>query len=270
MTEIKKEVIDKFKISAEFIRNKLGTIPQVAIIAGSGVGDALKNNVFLKQIDYSEIPNFPKVTVSGHSGKLVQTVIAGNDVLVFLGRFHHYEGKSIDEVLSIILLIHCLNIKNVVVSNAAGGLNSNFYVGDLMFINDTINFAGLRINSLIENNNISPIRSESNWQNRTMEKMISDGNSFRVGTYLMVTGPAYETRSEIGMMRKIGADAVGMSTVPEILLAKSLNMETIAFSLITNLAKEVTNEVSHQEVLDVADLSKIKIYKLLENAVQCL
>lgn len=268
MNNLKKEIIEKYSVSAEFVHKNLGKIPKIAVIAGSGVGESLENSIFLKQINYADIPNFPKVTVSGHSGKLVITEISGKEVLIFLGRFHYYEGKSIEEVLSIMILIKLLGIEQVIISNAAGGLNPHFYVGDLMFIEDTINFANIKIDGIFERNNNFPIRKTNEWQNSTKKKMIETGLNYKVGTYLMVTGACYESRAEIGMMRRIGADAVGMSTVPELLFSKLTGIETISFSLITNLAKEVTNEVSHQEVLNTAESSKNKIYNLIECAVR--
>ena len=261
MNNIQQDIIEKYTLAADYVHKQIGKIPRIAIIAGSGVGESLENCIHLKQIFYSDIPNFPKVTVIGHSGKIIITEISGIEVMLFSGRFHYYEGKSIEEVLSIMILIKILGIEKVIISNAAGGLNSLFNVGDLMLIEDTINFNCIKINSIFERNKISPIRNINEWQNLAKKSLIESGLNFKVGTYLMVTGASYESRAEIGMMRRIGADAVGMSTVPELLFSQLMGIVTFSFSLITNLAKEVVNKVSHQEVLNTAELSKKKIFQ---------
>ncbi len=272
MFKLKQEIEESFKIAAEILFNKIQIIPDVAIIAGSGVQEAFQNQHFISSIDYSEIPILPKITVAGHSGSISLTEIKGKNVLVFFGRFHLYEGRTVEETLSLILLINALGIKNVIITNAAGGLNNLFQIGDLMLINDTINYSNKSVQNLFLNNKeIIPIRNlENEWYLKVKSSMVESGQKFQNGTYVMVAGPSYETRAEIRMFKKIGGDAVGMSTVLELTVANLLGLQTLGCSVITNLAKEISsNSVSHQEVLDVAEFSKSRIKKFIEISVEC-
>lgn len=269
MLTLKNDIQEKYKISAQVLLEKLTKVPEIAIIAGSGVNDALQNQIFNAHIDYSEIPYLPETTVYGHKSRISITEINGKSVLVFFGRFHLYEGYTVEETLSLIFLINALGIKKVIITNAAGGLNINYDVGDLMLINDTINFTGKNINHLFSHSKliVNELSLDSEWMSEVRNKLISNGHKTNTGTYIMVNGPNYETRAEIRMFRKMGGDAVGMSTALELMTAKLLGIEAIGCSIITNMAKDVlNNSVSHQEVLDVAEFSKTKILEFIKIA----
>ena len=272
MLKLKQEIEEKYKFAADILLKKIQTIPDIAIIAGSGVSEAFHNQHFCVNIDYSEIPILPKTSVKGHSGNISLTEIKGKKVLVFFGRFHLYEGRTVEETLSLVLLINALGIKKVIITNAAGGLNNLYQVGDLMLINDTINHSNKSLLNLFLNNKIllHDRTIENEWYFKVKKNMIENGQKFQNGTYVMVAGPSYETRAEIKMFKKIGGDAVGMSTVLELILANILGLETLGCSVITNLAKEISsNSVCHQEVLEVAELSKSRIKKFIEISVEC-
>ncbi|HAC15879.1 MAG TPA: purine-nucleoside phosphorylase [Bacteroidetes bacterium] len=224
------------------------------IILGSGLGGFTTHVDNAISVDYSDIPGFPKVTVEGHGGELIQGTVNGKKVLVFSGRFHHYEGHPFDKTLIPVQISALFSSKTLIVSNAAGGINPRFSVGDLMLIDDMMR-VGFAIQPLGK-----PFQSR--YENtREIETAIRVANELQItvkrGTYMYVKGPVYETKAEIRAYRLMGADAVGMSTMPELLLANELGIRTLGISLITNLATGLSkNKLEHAEIKDVADSRK--------------
>ena len=263
------------KQTAEFIKNTIQDTPDFAIVLGSGLG-ALKNEVEpIQTLDYKDIPNFPQTTVAGHGGKLIYGMLEGKKVLMMSGRFHYYEGYDMDTVVFPFRVFHLLGIKNLIVSNASGGVNPNFEVADIMLIND-------HINMMPEH----PLRGK-NWDdfgprfvdmsepyNREMiaiaEKVAADAEiKIHQGCYVSLQGPTFETPAEYGMIRAIGGDAVGMSTVPEVIVAKHQGMNVFGISIITDLGgPEIAFSVSHEEVLQAANKAMPNVIKVVKGVVK--
>ena len=263
------------KQTAEFIKNTIQDTPEFAIVLGSGLG-ALKNEVEpIHSLDYKDIPNFPQTTVAGHGGKLIYGMLEGRKVLMMSGRFHYYEGYDMDTVVFPFRVFHLLGVKNLIVSNASGGVNPNFEVADIMLIND-------HINMMPEH----PLRGK-NWDdfgprfvdmsepyNREMiaiaEKVAVDtGIKLHQGCYVSLQGPTFETPAEYGMIRAIGGDAVGMSTVPEVIVAKHQGMNVFGISIITDLGgPEIAFSVSHEEVLQAANKAMPNVIKVVKGVVK--
>ena len=245
------------------------TKPETAIILGSGLG-RLADEIDIEQaIPYEEIPNFPVSTVEGHSGKLLFGKLGGHDIMAMQGRFHYYEGYDIKEVTFPIRVMYELGIKNLFVSNAAGGMNPNFHIGDLMVITDHINMlpenplrgknvpTGPRFPSMHEAYDPEFIRIVD-------EIAAQNGIKVQHGVYVATQGPTFETPAEYRMFRLIGADAVGMSTVPEVIVAVHQGMRVFGMSVITDLGGfgEVV-EVSHEEVTAAANSAQPKMTLLM-------
>jgi len=265
---LNKDLILKYQRQADRLVAKLGLVPDVAFVAGSGIADALLGFEIIKKIDYIEFPIFPKVGVVGHRNELILLRINNKNILVFLGRFHLYEGNTLETVCSQVLISHFIGIDKIYLTNAAGGLNPILKPGDLLIVNDFINFSSFNLNGILVPNENDFYRTnhpiiDSEQSSKLSENMINNGLSHKNGTYLMVTGPYYETRGEIRLMRLFGADVVGMSTYFEAQLASILGMKASVISLVTNSAKEIKQTVSHQEVTDVAKENNFKIQKLM-------
>ena len=266
-------VFNKYHKSVECITDKLEKVPKVAVIAGSGISGSFNKMNVAEVIPYSEIPNMPKTTVEGHKGDVfIYNCTFDKDALVFSGRFHHYEGRKIDEICSLVIMSYLLGINKIIITNAAGALNPKFKVGDIMLIEDVLDFMFLKsenieilLNQSTEYSKVNNI--ENSYSQRFKELLNENKIHYQTGVYAAVTGPNYETRAEIRMLRKLGADAVGMSTVPEYKLAKILGLEIIAASLITNSAKEVIQSVSHDEVIQVANNSVDNLRRFIETAI---
>lgn len=266
--KLNQNLILKYQRQADRLVAKLGLIPDIAFVAGSGIADALLEFEVIKRIDYVEFPIFPKVGVVGHHNELILLRINNKNILVFLGRFHLYEGNSLETVCSQVLISHFMGIDSIYLSNAAGGLNPILKPGDLVLVDDFINFSSYNLNELLHPNEMNFYRTNKPFINleqslNLSNSMTNDGLSPKEGTYLMVTGPYYETRGEIRLMRLIGGDVVGMSTYFEAQLASILGMKVSVISLVTNSAKEIKQTVSHQEVTDVAKENNFKIQKLM-------
>lgn len=250
----------KVKESVNFIKEVSNRKPKIAIILGSGLNGLVDKMEDLLEIEYKNIPNFPISTVKGHKGLLIFGKLNGVEVLVMSGRFHYYEGYSMKDVTYPIYVMKLLGIEKIVVTNAAGGINRNFEPGDLMIIDDFINRFGT--NPLIGKNDERfgprfPDMSEP-YKREFIEKAIVSAKNINLnvkkGVYLGVTGPYYETKSEIGVYSKEGADAVGMSTVPETIVANYLGVEILGISVITNMATGIREKKhSHDEVVEIAN-----------------
>jgi len=258
------------KETKEFLESKLtGFKPEVALIVGSGLGgltDAVSKPV---TIPYADIPHFPQPTVAGHAGQMIFGELAGKRVMVLSGRFHLYEDRSLEEVVFPVHVVDALGVKVLLVTNAAGGINPVFNPGDLMMIEDHINYLG--VNPLIEfreNGEVKFLDMTQAYSTRLREKMETAAEKAQIqlrrGVYLATTGPSYETPAEVKTFAWWGADAVGMSTVPEVILARYHNIEVAGISCITNLAAGISSKrLSHDEVLEVGKASQAKLAKLL-------
>jgi purine-nucleoside phosphorylase len=264
------------KESLDLIRSKCTISPNIGLVLGSGLGDFAESLSDKVTIPTSMIPHYPVSTVSGHQGNLVFGYINKIPLLVIQGRTHYYEGYHISEVSYVVRLMANLGISLLFVTNAAGGVNRYFRPGDLMLIRDHINF--LFRNPLIG----EVIGSESRWTDMfnaydneysdIIEKIALDLNTpLKNGILFSSTGPTYETKAEIDMAHKFGADAVSMSTVPEVLVARANNIRTVGISCITNMATGLSNsKLSHEEVTDIANQVKLKFQKLLYKSIEVL
>ena len=261
--------------SAAYIQSKLGGLtPKVGLILGSGLGgyaDTLEGAV---QIPYGEIPGFLVTTVEGHRGQLVAGSRAGVCVLAMQGRSHFYEGYAQDEITLPVRVMKKLGIETIIITNAAGGVNETFAEGALMVINDHINFSGcnpLTGPNLSEFGTRFPAMTkvyDPGLRRRVMEKAQAEGIQLTEGVYMMFSGPNYETPAEIRFARIIGADAVGMSTVPEVIVAAHAEMRVLGISCITNMAAGMRDEhLSHSEVEDVAKRVHSTFVRVLDLAL---
>lgn len=236
--------------------------PEVGLILGSGLGDLVESFDNSLAIPYDEIPDFPVSTVAGHAGQLVYGDLSGKKVLALQGRFHFYEGYDLQTVTYPVRVFHELGIKHLIVTNAAGGVNESFQPGDLMLITDHINFTGFNplMGPNLDDHGVRfPDMSEAySRRTGTLVRKIAQEAGFELkeGVYAWWTGPSYETPAEIRAFRALGADAVGMSTVPEVTVAKHCGMEVTGISCITNLAAGLQANLSHEDVM--ATSAKIK------------
>lgn len=238
-----------------FILSQFSATPDVAIILGSGLADFSKTITSPVIISYRSIPHFPATTVAGHPGELVLGKIGDKVVMAFVGRFHLYEGRNFDEVGLPVTISHAMGVKKIIFTNAAGGINLDFAPGDLVAITDHINFMGK--NPLIGENDdqLGPrFPDMSDIYSKKLIEELMDINqqhhlNIKTGVYAGVLGPSYETPAEIRMLRTLGADMVGMSTVPEVILARYFGLEILAISCITNMGAGIRPEkIRHADV----------------------
>lgn len=268
-------MLETIKQTSDYLKNKIEEIPSTAIILGTGLGE-LANEIDNKtEIPYSEIPNFPISTVEGHSGKLIIGTLGGKRILAMQGRFHFYEGYSMKEVTFPVRVFQALGVKYLFVSNAAGGMNPSFDIGDIMLIEDHINMFPehpLRGKNYDELGTRFPDMSEAyDKKLRMLAMQIANEKNIKLqhGVYVGVQGPTFETPAEYQFFRVIGGDAVGMSTVPEVIVANHAKMKVLAFSIITDLGvlgKIV--EVSHEEVQEAAKIAQPKMAEIMRAIVQ--
>lgn len=251
-------------IKAYLLEQGLPESIDTAVILGSGLGsfaDEIQNSTI---IPYSEIPGFPQSTVEGHSGSLIFGNIEGKTVLAFSGRFHFYEGYGFDKTVLPVQLANAFNVEKLIISNAAGGINLDFRVGDLMIIDSILSPA--KELDHIDSSNISAILSTQSVQVKKIARSLNIDT--QQGSYLYVTGPNYETKAEIHAFRSLGGDAVGMSTAPELIEAARLGTKAVAISLITNAAAGITDEkLDHAEVKDAADAKKEVFARLVKGLI---
>lgn len=256
---MEKEMLQMIRESADFLRANTEQLPKIAIILGSGLGDLVNYMDVKKEFDYKDIPNFPVSTVEGHSGKLIFGNLGGKYVMAMQGRFHYYEGYGMKQVTFPVRVMKELGVETLFVSNAAGGMNKEFKVGDVMVITDHINLfpeSPLRGKNYDELGTRFPAMTEA-YSHRLVElaDAIAAEDDIRLmhGVYVGVTGPAFETPAEYEYFRIIGGDAVGMSTVPEVIVANHAGMEVFGVSVITDLGgKDITEVPTHEEVQKAA------------------
>lgn len=263
-----------YRQSADYIKEKTGGA-DIALVLGSGGGGFAKRLTDAVRIPYAQIPNFPKSTAPSHEGALYCGTVGSKKIICMSGRFHYYEGYSPDEATFYIRALKLAGVKTLILTNAAGGINKSFKVGDLMLISDHINFSGL-----------SPLRGQNDDRfgvrfpdmtdayskelrdvaRHTAERL---GIDIKEGVYAYMTGPSYETPAEIRALSVLGADAVGMSTVPECICAVHCGMKVVAVSCITNMAAGITGgQLSEQEVIDTAAQCDEKFSELINGLIE--
>jgi len=263
--------------TASFIKSKYTVQPSIGIVLGSGLGNFIKEMQVEHEIAYSEIPHFPVSTVVGHSGKLVFGKMNNKEIVVMAGRFHYYEGYAVQQVVYPIRLMKMLGVETLLISNAAGGVNTSFKVGDMMIITDHISL--FTVNPLI-GKNIDELGTRFPDMSEPYNKEIIDkakfvakglGYDVKEGVYCGVTGPTFETRSEYKLIKAVGGDAVGMSTVQEVIAAVHAGMKVFAMSIITDIGiREEENVITHEEVLAAAAEAEPKMTELFKELVAVL
>ena len=267
------DLISQLKDTTAFIRSQYPHTPEAGIVLGSGLGDFADQIQIEKEIDYKEIPHFPVSTVEGHKGKMIFGELSGKKVVAMAGRFHYYEGYSVQEVTFPVRVLKYLGIKCLFLSNAAGGVNPAYKVGDLMIINDHISFGTM--NPLIGKNydELGPRFPDMTepYKKELIEKAKSIAARLKIpvheGIYFVVTGPTFETKAEYRMIHKLGADAVGMSTVQENIVAVHMGLPVFAMSVITDLGLGDHEKITHEEVLKAAREAEPKLAAILKQMI---
>ncbi|HHW06552.1 MAG TPA: purine-nucleoside phosphorylase [Clostridia bacterium] len=270
------QLLRKITEAAAFVAQEI-TKAEIGIILGSGLGGLVEQVQDAKVIPYDEIPHFPIATVAGHAGRLVGGTIGGRHVVAMQGRFHYYEGYNLEEVTFPVRVMNRLGVNTLIITNAAGGLNPLFRPGDLMLISDHINFLGL-----------NPLRGENmpelgprfpdmtraydaSLRQLAREKARSLAITLHEGVYVWVGGPSYETPAEVRMLQALGGDAVGMSTVPEVIVANHSGMRVLGFSCITNAAAGLGHaQLDHVEVVETAQEGGRKLQELVCEIISSL
>jgi purine-nucleoside phosphorylase len=269
-------MLEKILGTTEFLKNRGIINPEAGIILGTGLGGLTQKIKILLEIDYRDIPDFPVSTVEGHAGKLIYGDFGGKRIVALKGRFHYYEGYGPQEVALPIRVMKHLGIKYLFLSNAAGGVNPSFQIGDIMIITDHIN---LMRNPLIGQNDerIGPRFPDmsSAYDKSLIEKAVeiaeNKGITVQKGVYLGTPGPTFETPSEYRYFRIIGADSVGMSTVPEVIIARHMNLPCFAVSIITDLGVEGKIEfTTHKSVLQEAEKAEARMTTIMTELISSL
>lgn len=271
------DLITKIKASADYILKQSKYTPEIGLILGSGLGSLADSIEDAEYYNYSDIPYFPTSTVEGHKGRLVIGMLGGKQVIAMQGRFHYYEGYSMNEVTFPVRVMKLLGVSKLVVTNACGAANPDLAPGDLMVITDHINFCGT--NPLIGANLDEfgprfPDMSEA-YSLELRNKVLSIGENLglnlKQGVYTMFSGPTYETPAEVRLARILGGDTVGMSTVPEVIIANHCGIKTVGISCITNMAAGILNQpLSHEEVMKTSAKVKNDFIKLMNKIVETI
>lgn len=262
--------------TAAFIQNNGVGVVEFGLILGSGLGELADEIADATIIDYKDIPHFPVSTVVGHAGKLVYGTLSGKKVLAMQGRFHYYEGNDLQTVTYPVRVMKMLGAHSLVVTNACGGVNESFAPGDLMLITDHINYMGN--NPLIGENeeNLGPrfpdMSHAYDEEYRSKLKEVAEKKKLHLqeGVYMAFSGPTYETPAEVRMARIMGADAVGMSTVPEVIVAVHSGLRVLGISCITNLAAGMQANLNHKEVVETTERVKEDFKALVKDTLAVL
>lgn len=269
-----KNLLEVINETSSYIKEKIDFIPQIGLILGSGLGtlaNEIENAIIF---DYKDIPNFPVSTVEGHEGRLVIGELEGKKIIAMQGRFHYYEGYSLQDVTLPIRVMKALGIQMLLVTNACGGMNKDLYPGALMIIEDHINFIG--DNPLIGHNydELGPrFPDMSSAYDKELIKLAEDvGKKLNIetkkGVYAAISGPYYFSRAELRMLRKVGGDTIGMSTVPEVIVARHAGLRVLGISCVTDMAiAEEIVSISHEEVVMVANETRPKFIKLVKGII---
>jgi purine-nucleoside phosphorylase len=259
------------------VRQRWQGVPKAGIILGSGLGELANEIEAEATIDYAELPHFPRTTAIGHAGKLVCGTLAGQPVVAFQGRFHLYEGHSAETASLLVRLLKALGGQTLIVSNAAGGLNPQYATGDVMLIDDSLNlmFANPLIG--VNDDSLGPrFPDMSSPYDRRLQRVAVDVARrerfiLHRGVYVAVLGPNYETRAEYRMLRRLGGDAVGMSTVPEVIAARHAGLRVLGLSTITNVGSpDALTETSAHDVLNVAASAATKLSAIVRGVLESL
>lgn len=269
------ELIKKIQAASDFIKSKTRNTPEVGLILGSGLGDLADEITDASFIDYKDIPHFPVSTVEGHAGQLVIGILEGKSVIAMKGRFHYYEGYSMQQITFPVRVMKELGIKNLIVTNACGGLNPNLHAGALMLISDHINFMG--DNPLIGKNfgelgvRFPDMSSAYDLALRALAKNVAEKLNIELfeGVYIGISGPNYLSRAELKMMITLGADTLGMSTVPEVIVANHAGIKTLGICCVTDMAiPDSLESVSHSQVMEMAAKTKPKFISLVKGILK--
>ncbi len=272
-----KNVLEQLEECTEWLRNHGITSPEIGIVLGSGLGDLANNIAVEKSFSYNVVPHLPMATVEFHFGKLIYGKLEGKQVLAFQGRFHYYEGHSMEEVVMPVRIMKMLGAKCVLLSNAAGAINLNFAKGDLMVINDHINFQSanpLRGSNLDELGPRFPDMScpyDAALNAKLKEIAKAKNITLHEGVYASVQGPNLETRAEYRMMRLLGADAVGMSTVPEVIACNHMSLPCCCVSVLTDVCDpDNLKRTTLEEIIETAKKSETKVSELFLELIKSL
>jgi len=268
-------LIEKLNETAQYLKEKAGFTPEIAVILGSGLGklaDYIEDSVI---IPYEEIPHFPRTTVIGHEGKLIFGTIRNRKVVAMKGRFHYYEGNDMDAVVFPVRVFKRMGIENILITNAAGGINTGFKPGDLMLISDHIS---LFCENPLRGENIDELGPRfpdmTAVYDRALRKIALAsaqklGIDLKEGIYSYCKGPSFESPAEIRALRAMGADAVGMSTVPEVIVARHMGIRILGISCITNMAAGVLDQpLSHEEVMETGKQVEQKFSGLVSDIIE--
>lgn len=271
------DYIEMIKESSAFISSKISRLPDAAVILGTGLGSLADEITEKTVIKYKDIPYFPVSTVEGHAGELIAGNLQGKYILAMNGRFHYYEGYSMKDVTFPVRVFAHLGVKKLIVSNACGGMNPEFKAGDIMIITDHINLMG--DNPLIGKNfeELGPrFPDMSEAYSKSLMKLAQKeadklGIQVKKGVYAAVSGPNYETPAELKMLRLLGGDAVGMSTVPEVIAARHSGIEVLGISCVTDMAiAEDLEPLDHEKVMEIANAAKPKFVSLVKGVINDL
>lgn len=270
-------MLSEIKEIADYLKSNYQLEADTAIILGTGLGGLVNEIDIETSIPYEDIPNFPVSTVQGHAGRLIKGTIAGKKIIAMQGRFHYYEGYSMYEVTLPVRVFKLLGVKNLIVSNASGGMNPEFVVGDVMIINDHINQFPehpLRGKNIDELGPRFPDMSEvypKTFIDIASKVAKENGINVKYGVYVGTQGPTFETPAEYAYFRTMGGDAVGMSTVPEVIVAHHAGIRCFAISIITDMGiPETIEEVSHEEVQKVAMMAEPKLTAIVAGVVSAI
>ena len=265
---------NKVQETVQFLKEKTNYSPEYGIILGSGLGTFTQDIAIEFTIPYSEIPNFPVSTVQGHKGALVFGTIGNKKVVAMQGRFHYYEGYDMQTVTFPVRVLHYLGIQNLIVSNASGGVNPNYKVGDVVLIKDHINlFPDHPLRGANDERFGPRFVNMSEPYSRTLQQKakaiaLQHNIDLKEGIYLGLQGPTFETLAEYKMVKILGADCVGMSTVPEVIVARHMNLSCLGISVITDMGDEDNiDEVNHDEVLQAAKKAEPVVRKLIREFI---
>lgn len=270
-------MLNRIQEAVDFIQTKTQVKPEFGIILGTGLGGLVKEIEIIDEIPYEQIPNFPVSTVESHKGRLIFGNLGGKKVVAMQGRFHFYEGYSLQEVTFPVRVMKLLGIAKLFVSNASGGVNPDFEVGEIMIINDHINFfpgnplIGKNLDELGPRFPDMSDPYDTNLIERAVAIAAKNGIKVSQGVYLGLTGPTLETPAEYKFVRVVGADAVGMSTVPEVIVARHMEIPTFAISIITDLGVPgKIKKVSVQDVIEVASRQEPKMTLIMKELIASL
>jgi purine-nucleoside phosphorylase len=272
-----KKVLKEIKEAAKFLQKKCKHSPEAAIILGSGLGKFIDEISIETEVLYTDIPHFPVSTVEGHNGKLIFGRIGGKYVVAMAGRFHYYEGYSAQEITFPLRIMKLLGVKTLFLSNAAGSVNPEYQVGDIMIINDHISF--FTPNPLVGKNidefgpRFPDMSEPYDKQLITEARGIAEKKGFKIreGVYVAVTGPTFETRAEYRMIHALGADVVGMSTVQEAIVAIHMGMKVFAMSVVTDIGLRTDGHITtHEEVLEAAGKAEPKLASIFKELISSI